>query len=91
MLRNGHKMPDKRRTELEQVVINYFDQPFTTDLAKKAADLPLKIAQETDEQHGKRVVEILSEEGGDEKLHAFQMEWRQLGFLYNFISFYDLV
>jgi len=77
LLRNGHKMPDKRRAELEQVVVNYFDQKFSMDLAKNAADLPLKIAQETDEQHGKRVVEILTEEGGEEKLHAFQMEWRQ--------------
>ena len=79
-------MPDKRRAELEQVVSNYFDQKFSMELAKKAADLPLKIAQETDEQHGKRVVEILTEEGGEEKLHAFQMEWRQAGFSLIFMN-----
>lgn len=72
LIRNGDKMPPERRAELEQTVISFFNQPFTLDLAKRAAELSMK--RDEGEEHGQRVVKRL---GGEEELHQFQLMWRE--------------
>ena len=81
LVRNGHKMPEKRRQELEETVASFFSEPFTMELAQRGADLSVKIPRadgndEEFQQHGKRVVEILTEKGGEAELSKFQMAWR---------------
>ena len=78
LLKNEHKIPPHRITELKQILSKFFVSDFERWMIKSAAELPVTVSNDENfVQHGEKVVKVITDSEGLEGLKDFEVSWRQ--------------